>query len=58
MVLAIQFQAAMFIAFSGKLCQNSPVRGQGRQGNVANHVRLWMRGSIWSQPGNMLPMTP
>lgn len=35
-----------------------PTQGQGRQGNVADHVRVRMRGSIWSQPGNMLPMTP
>ena len=45
----------LFIAFSGKLCQNSPLRGRGRQGNVADHVRVWMRGKAWSQPGTCSP---
>lgn len=58
MVFAVVSGRNLLIAFSGKLCQNSPLRGQSRQGNLADHVRVWMRGRVWSQPGNMLHTTP
>lgn len=45
-VFAVQFQAALcllpFQASSAEL----PTQREGRQGNLADHVRVWMRGSL------------
>lgn len=47
----------LLTAFSGKLRQNSPFMGQGRLGDLPDHVRVWLRGRAWSQTGNMISTT-